>query len=690
MSDARRHRVGVDVGGTFTDVAAHDGTGWRFAKTLTTPRDLAAGILAGVRDGVGGDHFDGIGTLVHGTTLVANAIIERKGARTALVTTQGFRDALEIGREPRYDLFDLFLDKPRPMVPRPLRLEVRERRRGDGAVLLPLDEESVRLAARRILAADCESVAVVLLHSFLDPSHEERIAEILSEMCPGLDVSLSSLVCPEIGEYARTATTVANAYVRPLVHRYVAGFQSALQAHRFRGELLLMRSNGAVVTPDLAAPTPIQMIESGPAAGAIAASVHGRACGFPNLISFDMGGTTAKICVIRAGTPARATEFEAARLHRFKRGSGVLLKVPVIELIEIGAGGGSLARLNGMGLLEVGPESAGADPGPACYGLGGTRPTVTDADLILGHLNPDYFLGGRMTLSPTAARDAVAAGVAGPLGVDVTAAARGIVELVNSQMATAMRLHAVECGVDPSEFSLFAFGGAGPVHAYDLARRLRIRRIICPLRAGVASAVGLVLAARAVELSQSHFARLDRLEVDTVRQLLVDLEGRARRQFRRNDPAREARVLRSVEMRYAGQGHAISVPLAEDVRGVSAAGLQTAFEAAYRSQYGRVLAGHSIEALTWRVWIEGSGVDAPWGPSRASPGEGPAVKGERPVFFFDAGGFVPCPIYDRARLRAGTEIPGPAVVEEAECTIGIGPAGVGRVDEFLNVIIEVA
>ena len=684
------YRIGVDVGGTFTDVAVVDAGRLRVAKTLTTISDPSIGTLNAVRS-----ILNDIGpveavTLIHATTLVTNGILERKGARVGLITTAGFRDVLEIGREPRYDLFDLNLDKPAPLVPRSLRLEIRERILADGEIAVPLDADDVRRAARLLREAECEAVAVVLLHAYRNCAHELKVAAILREEFPELDVSISSDVAPEIGEYVRTSTTVANAYVRPMVRSYVQRLNAKLADAGLDARLLLMQSNGGLATPDHVIRNPIELLESGPAAGAIAAALCGRQAGFTDLISFDMGGTTAKICVIANGTPIRTTEFEAARLDRFKRGSGLPLRVSTIELLEIGAGGGSIASVDALGLLKVGPRSAGSEPGPACYGRGGCDATVTDADLVLDCLSAEHFLGGAMWLDEDAAVATLARNVGEPLGVAVTDAARGIVAAVNAQMASAVRLHAVERGYDPKSLAMIAFGGAGPVHAYDLARRVGITTIIYPPNAGVASATGLLVAEPTVEISRSHYVRLDDVDEDELTVFLRELAHETRGRFEDMGFGTGAALSVEVAMHYAGQGHRVDVSLPADAANRDlAALLRERFEETYRSAYGHVLGERRIEALTWRAVARLEGTDSAHSQSHGFCEDGAAEKGERMVHFVDREGAMPCRVFDRYRLKPGTELAGPAIVEERESTIVIGPSRRARVDEHLNVIVDV-
>src|SRR5213596_3060615 len=500
-------RLGVDIGGTFTDLVLIDeATGrTRVGKVLTNPKDVAHDVEEGIHALLdeAGVRPDEVRAVVHGTTLATNALIERKGARTALLTTEGFRDALEIGREGRYDMYDLFIDPPPPLVPRHLRREVPERLLADGSIARALDE----------LAKDgVEALAICLLHAYVNPAHESRLAALAREAIPEVFVACSSEVVPEIREYDRTSTTCANAYVAPLMARYLEDLERRLTGLGIPGQLYIMQSSGGIALPPFARRLPVRLVESGPAAGALAAAQAARERREPRLLSFDMGGTTAKACVIDDGVPLVGREFEVARADRFKKGSGLPIRVPVIELIEIGAGGGSIARVDRMGLLKVGPDSAGADPGPACYTLGGRHPTVTDADLLLGYLDAEFFLGGRMRLDREAARRSVEEHVARPLGLDVTGAAWGIHRLVNENMAAAARIHGIERGRDLRQYPLFAFGGAGPVHCWQVAKILKVPRILIPFGAGAMSAYGLLAAPLAFDFVRTGQERLDRAD----------------------------------------------------------------------------------------------------------------------------------------------------------------------------------
>ncbi len=691
------YRLGVDIGGTFTDLVIIDEASGavRVGKLLTTPKDPAQGVETGIVRLLEemGVTPRAVGSLIHGTTLATNALIERKGARTALITTRGFRDALEIGREGRYDMYDLFIDPPPPLAPRHLRREVDERLLADGSVMKPLDEAGAREIIRDLLAEGVEAVAVCLLHAYLNPVHERRLATLLQEMAPSLPASCSSEVVPEIREYERASTTVANVYVMPLMAKYVEDLERKLADLGIGGQLYIMLSSGGIALPGTAKRVPIRLVESGPAAGALAAARAARLAGEPRLLSFDMGGTTAKACVIDGGEPLVAREFEVARADRFKKGSGLPIRVPVIEMIEIGAGGGSIARVDRLGLLKVGPESAGADPGPASYALGGREPTVTDADLLLGYLDPDFFLGGLMRLDVEAARRAVADKIAGPLGLDLTEAAWGIHRVVNENMAAAARIHGIERGKDLRAYPLFAFGGAGPVHAWEIGKILRVPRLLLPFGAGAISAFGLLAAPLAFDFVRTAPQRLDQAQWEGVNRLYLEMEAEGRAILAAAGVTGSAvSIRRTAEMRYVGQGHEVEVPV--PLGRLGRENLETLtqnFEAAYRTLYGRTASGVAIEALNWRLVVSGPPHEMRMdsGGVRATRGGRPdALKRRRPAYFAEARGFVETPVYDRYRLAPGAAVEGPAIVEERESTAAIGPGGRVTVDETLALHVE--
>jgi N-methylhydantoinase A len=683
-------RIAVDIGGTFTDlVLVKGGRVAASAKVLTTPADPSIAIEAGIERLLEDVRAEEVREVVHATTLISNALIERKGATTALIATKGFRDVMTIRRELRYDLYDLFLEMPEPLVPRRLRFEVAERILADGSVDTPLDAGQVRKIARRIEREGVEAVAVALLHSYRNPQHERAVGAILQEELPGIPVSLSSDVSPELGEFARTSTVIANAYVLPLVATYLEMLQKRLDGLGLRSPLLIMLSTGGggLAGAETAKRFPVRLLESGPAAGALSAGFWGSRDHVRDVFAFDMGGTTAKACLIEDGTPTVAREFEAARVYRFTKGSGVPLRVPVIDLIEIGAGGGSIAGVGPFGLPKVGPESTGADPGPACYGQGGTEATVTDADLLLGYLNPAFFLGGEMSLDVDSARRAMARLGQG-IGLTVEQTAAAVHRVVNENMASAARMHAIERGRDLRRFTLVATGGAGPVHAWGVAKALGIRTLVFPPSAGVASAFGMLTAAPGFEFARSLPAALRETRWTEVRRAIAALIREGKRQLATTGiEARDVRVSLGADVRYLGQGETVPVELGEELGPDPSHQVQDAFDRSYVRLYGRRPPGVESEVMTWRVRVMGP---LPKLDVRLrGTGTGDPRKGSRPVWFAEAAGFVEADVYDRYALKAGSQIRGPAVIEERESTMVVGPGGTARVDRFGSLEVEV-
>jgi N-methylhydantoinase A len=681
-------RIGVDIGGTFTDlVLLVEDRVAGVVKTLTTPADPSLAVAEGVARLLGEVPSAAVREVVHGTTLVSNALIERRGAVTCLVTTRGVRDALAIRREHRYDLYDLFLELPEPLVPRRRRWEVAERVLADGTVDRPLDDAEVRRLARRARREGVEAVAVCFLHAYRHPEHERRAAAILAGELPHVPVSASSDVVPELSEYVRASTTVANAYVRPLMDRYLGTLQGRLAAAGLRAPLHLMLSTGGLAGVETGRRFPVRLAESGPVAGAIGAAFLGQAAGERDVLAFDMGGTTAKACLVEAGQPLLAREHEVARVHRFAPESGLPLRVPVVDLIEVGAGGGSIARVDRLGLPRVGPSSAGAEPGPACYGRGGDQPAVTDADLLLGYLDPAFFLGGEMALDVDAAGAAVGR-LARALDLDVPRAAAGIHQVVNESMAAAARMHAIERGRDVRRFALVATGGAGPVHAWSVARRLGIRRLVLPPAAGVASAFGMLTAPPAFDFARSLPAPLGEVDWPAVRRWLAGVRREGAAHLRRAGVAAgDVAVQLSADVRYRGQGEGITVALGGELSRRPARQVREAFEAAYVALYGRRPPGVEPEALTWRVRVAGPR-PAPAAGLAAAGGGGPARKGRRPVWAEERGAFVEADVWDRYRLAPGQVLRGPAVVEERESSAVIGPGGRAAVGGSGSLLVD--
>jgi len=685
------YRLGLDIGGTFTDVVLlEEATGAiHVHKVLTTPEDPARGALQGVREicRAAGTTPARITLLMHATTLVTNAIIERRGARTALLTTEGFRDTLEVGREQRYDIYDLFLRYPDPLVPRRWRVEIPERVTRDGTVLRPVDLRVARRRVADLVAQGVEAVAVSFLHSYKNPDHERQVKALIEREFPRLPVCISSEVVPEIREYERTSTTVANAYVLPLVDRYLRRMEASLHDEGFTGRLLLMLSSGTLASVAVARAFPVRLLESGPAAGALIAGYVGTGAGRREVVSFDMGGTTAKISLVQDGRPKVAPAMEVARLHRFTPGSGLPVKTPVVDMVEIGAGGGSVARVGPMGLLQVGPDSAGADPGPACYGRGGKEATVTDACVVLGYFDPQAFLGGTMPLAASAAHEAIER-AGRPLGLDPVRTAWGIMAIVCERMAQAARLYLIERGQDPRRFTLVGFGGAGPATAARVARLLGMREVIIPPASGVASAVGLLAAAPGVDLGHSLAGELQEMDWRAVEALLLSMEEQGLEMVAgAGVPATGVRIERRAEMRYAGQFHDIEVPVPRPLAGRPVEELRSRFDRQYARLYGITLDGYPVQVLNWRVLVTGE-------PSRvdmrvAVPSGRLGERRRRRIYLPEEERFVEVPVYDRYALEAGRRVVGPAVVEEAEATTLVWPGDALTVDSRQNLVVTV-
>ena len=684
------YRLGIDIGGTFTDFVLLDEASGEISieKCLTTGTRPEVGVFDGI-DRLGARHpgyLDRTHDVNHATTLVTNVILERKGARTGLVTTRGFRDILEMGREVKYTVFRFDIRFPPPLVPRELRLGVTERVLADGTAITPLDEAEVRSAAARFRDAGVEAVAVCFLHAYRNPSHELRTAEILSDELPGIQLSLSHEVHPEPKEYERTSTTVVDAYIKSVAAGYLDHFADGLGERGFRGRPFIMLSNGGTATLETAKRYPVRIVESGPAAGVEAAMFYGGLLELDPLLAFDMGGTTAKLCIVEHGRATRTRSFEVDRADRFKAGSGIPVAVPVYDLLEIGAGGGSIARVNDLGLLQVGPQSAGSAPGPACYGGGGAEPTVTDADLVLGFLNADYFLGGEMPLDAAAARSVLEERIARPADLSLTETAAGIHELVNETMGAAARVYVSEKAQSPSDLVLVASGGAGPVHATGLARKLRCPTVVVPPYSGVMSAVGLLSAPIAFERSRAVRRILSACDPAELEARFVDLENETRGLLPADGAAHSRRV---IDLRYSGQDYALEIDIAGSCAEPGAAARwRRDFEAAYERLYGRIDDDNPIEVANVRV--HASLASVPPRIPKPSAGVDADPKAERRIYVFDTGGFEPAPVYERSALRTGQVIDGPAVVEERESTLVLGPGDRLEVDAVGCLRISVA
>ena len=682
--------LGFDIGGTFTDFALlnRESGELEIFKALTTADSPEVGALAGLATFLleRGLSHDALLNVYHGTTLVANTLIERKGALVGTLTTAGFRDILEMRSEQRYAIYDLFLQYPPPLSPRYLRRGIRERIDRDGRVLEPVSEEDVLCAVADFKRAGVEAIAIACLHAYRNPQNERRIAEIVGAAWPEIPLSLSSDIAPEIREYERTSTTVANAYTLPLMSRYLKSLDDRLAESGFGGNFYLMLSSGSSALAGSARSQPIRLVESGPAAGALAAAYYGELAGHQDLISFDMGGTTAKVALIHEGAPAAASNLEVARVHRFTKGSGYPLQFPTVDILESGAGGGSIAWVDSLGLLKVGPQSAGSDPGPACYGFGGARPTVTDADLILGFLNPDYFLGGAMALDESAAARALEP-LAKSFDWSIVQTAAAIHQLVNENMAAAARIHILENGRDPRDYAMICFGGAGPVHAAGVAEILGVAQVIVAPGAGVASAIGLLIAPIAFDYSRSYPTMLASADWRAVSDLFGEMEAGGRRMLRAAGiPDEETLIERHVDGRFQGQLHEIQAPLPVDLTTMQEDEFISRFKARYRELYHYVPDHTPIELLTWRVRV--SGKRAPVKLARlpeAGADPARAYTGQRRAYFAERGAFIMTPVYDRYRLGAGMTFAGPAIIEERESTIVVRPGMRARADAFGNI-----
>jgi N-methylhydantoinase A len=683
-------RVGFDVGGTFTDFVLQAPSGeLHLGKRLTTYPDPSPACLAGleeVRARAQADWAD-IAQAVHGTTLGSNIVIERKGRGVGLITTRGFRDVLIIGREKRYQVYDLQIEKPAPLVQRRLIAEVTERVLADGAVLTPLDEADARRAVRELVARGCTTIAISLLHAYVNPAHEQRLAAIVAEEAPGVTVTTSHEVSPTFREYERTSTTVVNAYVMTALRAYLRGLQAEMGCRGYPGRLFVIQSAGGIATAEAMERYPVRMIESGPAAGALMAAVYGELTGHRDLIAFDMGGTTAKLALIENGRPATASQFE---LHKvgLAAGSGIPMNIQALDLVEIGAGGGSIARPR-LGVITVGPDSASSTPGPVCYGRGGLEPTVTDANLVLGYLNPEYFAGGSMALDVAAAGKAIEEKVARPLGLSLPDAAWGIHQIVTTNMELATRVVSIERGRDPRALSLVAFGGSGPVHGCRLAQALRIPRVILPAAAGVTAAIGLLAAEVKFDVARTYVRRIEEVDHGHVTTMFAEMEAQAADVVRRSAVAEGIRVLRAVDARYLGQGYELSVAVPPGpVDTAMLTRVRAAFDEAYAARYGYANPSEPVQVVNWTLTAVGASprLLLPKATGRLA---GQSLKARRRAYFPEAGGFLECAVYDRYALAPGEELTGPAIIEERESTTVLPPGVRAMVDEYANLIAAV-
>ena len=690
------YRIGIDIGGTFTDFAMIDEQSGvaRLEKLLTTPSDPSLAVLDGVDKLLhsAGADIGEVSAIVHGSTLVTNAVIERKGTPTGMLVTKGFSDVLDIALERRYDLYDLRLRFPEPLVERACRVEIEERMRDDGSALQAPDLAQVKRSVQALVRDHAvQGIAVCFLHSFTNPDHERAVVDFIRGNFPDLYVSGSADVLPYMREYERWTTTVINAFVQPVVDRYLSRIEQGLDKLGFKGAFYIMTSSGGTVTSDVARRYPVRMLESGPAAGVFMAAQHGRMLDIPNLLSFDMGGTTAKGAIVRGGRLHKKYELEIARVHEFKNGSGLPVRIPVVDMIEIGAGGGSIAHIDERGVLRVGPQSAGADPGPACYGRGGEQATLTDANLTLGYYDPGYFLGGIMRLDAAQSLQVIEARVAESLDVDVVRAAWGIHETINEDVARAFRVHASEIGFDYRSCSMVAFGGSGPAHAARIARKLHIPKVVFPAGSGVMSAIGMLASPISFQHARTQRVFLNHLGREAFSECFRAIEREAMEVLvSAGIPADQINVDRHLDMRYQGQGYEIEVALPASADPAQLFDqLPDLFAAAYASVFSLSYLDAPIEVIHWKVDLSGPApkFDGRWSTRNRESGQ--VTKGTRPAYFPELGGFVDCPVYNRYALNFDELVTGPAIIEERESTCVLGAGDQARIDGFGNLITEI-
>ncbi len=665
------NRLGVDIGGTFTDVVLECGATRFSTKVLTTYAAPEDAIIDGMHHvcAKAGILPAQIGQIIHGTTLATNALIERRGAKTALITTQGFRDVIEMRTESRFEQYDLNLTLPEPLLPRQCRYTVQGRIDALGQELVPMDRAQVEAVVAQIIAAGYDSVAIGLIHSYLNDAHEQLVRDVLAERAPEIMVSLSSEVSPQMREYERFNTVVANAYIKPLMKSYLGRLEGRLRAEGVSCSVFLMHSGGGIISLDSAAEFPVRLVESGPAGGAVFAAHIAARYGLEKVLSFDMGGTTAKICLIKNQTPKTARVFEVARSYRFKKGSGMPISIPVIDMVEIGAGGGSLAHVDALRQIRVGPESAGSEPGPACYGHGGLRPAVTDADLVLGKLDADNFAGGSIQLHSDQSSEALQTVLGDALAMDATTAAFGLAEVVDENMANAARVHAVENGEDLSDYTMIAFGGAAPLHAGRLCEKLGVTRLLVPPGAGVGSAIGFLRAPFSFEANRSVYMKLSAFAPDVIKTLLADLQTEATGFVRSCDATAPIQSAFKVYMRYAGQGWEIPITLTEaQAMAPNAQEFERLFEEDYAKLFGRIVDGMDIEITVWSA--NATTLADPVDLIAQVKADTPApIAGKRAIFDPALSAFQEASVVLRDQMRAGMHVAGPAAITEDETTI---------------------
>ena len=689
MSTNNNFRIGVDIGGTFTDiVAVRESSGEKFnGKVLTTPMNPSEGVLQGVSEIIKKHNINPENCrIIHGTTLVANALIERKGVETALLTTEGFKDVLEIGREWRYDLFSLDLEMPNPIVPRHLRFEIKERLDYKGDILVSLDQNELILIAKKLAKLNIRTLAIVFMHSFKNSIHEELAKNIFNKYAPNINLCLSSSVSPEIGEYERTSTTVANAYVQTIFKSYIDALVKGLKKIGIKNDLFLMLSDGGIVHQKTAVEYPIRLVQSGPAGGAQAATLYGRSTNSNDVLCFDMGGTTAKACLIENGKPSRTTVFEVARVYRFAKGSGLPLQVPVIDMIEIGAGGGSIARIDDMGLIQVGPDSSGSFPGPACYNLGGKHPTVTDSDLVLGYLDAENFLGGDMKLEKKLAEQAIKTFIAEPMKISVLEAAWAIHEIVTENMSQAASIHALEKGRKIEKYTMIPIGGAGPVHACSLMSKMNLNKMISPPDAGVASAIGMTASPNSFELVQADMQQLELLNFTKMKKAFLDMEKKGTKLLLQTGTNKKhISINNSTLMRYVGQGYEIEVPLNKEVLSLkNIKNIKLEFEKVYQNLFGRI-EKMPMEIISWRTIASGP---LPNFSLNFNEKKKSLSKEKKRKVFFGGKKFNDTIVLDRSSLSKTFKSIGPLIIEERESTLVIPPNFKVQMHESGNLIIN--
>ena len=687
-------RLAVDIGGTFTDVALECGDKQFTTKTLTTKSQPETGVLAGIETVLTQAKINPsqVETIIYGTTLATNLLIERRGAPVALVTTLGFRDVVEMRNENRFEQYDINIELPAPLVPRSQRLVVSERIGADGRILKSLNEDEVRALIPHLLEKEIQSVAVGFLHSYRNNSHEQRVREIICAEAPELDVTLSSEVSPEMREFERISTACANAYVQPLMSRHLGSLASQLRTQGLDCPLFLMLSGGGITTLETAIRFPVRLVESGPAGGAIFSSFIAKQLGLSRVLSYDMGGTTAKVCLIDDGEPHTSRTFEVAREYRFLKGSGIPINIPVIEMVEIGAGGGSIADVDSMNRIRVGPESADSEPGPASYDLGGTAPTVTDADLLLGRLNPENFAGGSIRLNVENASKALDSVIGSKLGFKTSHTALGVSEIVDENMSNAARVHAIESGVDIETYTIVAFGGAAPIHAARLAEKLNIQKIVIPPGAGVGSALGFLQAPVSYEVIRSYYQRLDDLDYHGINQLLHSMRKEATDVVEPGAQGQKTREIRTAFMRYIGQGHEVSVEIPvkleeAELDSQSSGRLTIAFETEYTRLYGRTIPSLEIEILTWSLLVSTKGSDGR-AIKMSAKSYAPDTTEFRKLMDAESGEFNDAAVYDRLSLTPGAKIEGPAIITESDTATVITRRFEGQVTDGGYMIFE--